>query len=178
MMLTQSRLKEVLHYNPETGIFTRKIDRLPYLKGSIAGHLHKKSGYIKINVDGKTHGAHRLPFLYMLGYLPEGQVDHKDRVRHHNWWDNLREASPQCQARNSELNFTNTSGVKGVHWYKDRKKWQVLIKINQKMIHLGLFVDKVEAVAHRFAAEQCLNWSDCNINSTAGQFLKENINKF
>jgi hypothetical protein len=96
-MLTQERLKEILDYNHETGIFTWKIEppNRPYLKGKEAG-CYDKDGYIQIRIKGIGYSAHHLAFLFMEGYLPEGQVYHKDRIKDHNWWDNLREASNQC----------------------------------------------------------------------------------
>jgi len=172
-MLTQERLKELLDYNPETGIFVWKIGSTNGMrvKGTKAGHI-KKNGYVEIRVGYKNYSAHRLAFLYMEGYLPEGQVDHEDRIKDHNWWNNLREASPQCQTRNTGLNSLNTSGVKGVNWNSCRKKWYVQIKLNGKQKFLGSFSDFNEAAAHRFAIEQCIGWVNCDINSSAGSYLK------
>jgi hypothetical protein len=171
-MINQKTLKELLHYNPGTGIFTwnKEVPNRPYLKGEEAGS--NSHGYVVICIDYTNYHAHRLAFLFMEGYLPENQIDHKDRIRHHNWWNNLREASQQCQNRNSSLSSINTSGVKGVCWDSGRSKWQVNIKIDNKYYFLGRFPDFTEAVAHRFAAEQCIGWGDCDTNSSAGNYLK------
>jgi hypothetical protein len=172
-MLTQERLKELLDYNPKTGIFTRKITTSSNAKkGQEAGSVDK-DGYLIIRIDYKHYRAHRLAFLWMLGYLPENQIDHKDRIEYHNWWSNLREANPQCQMRNSGMLSSNTSGIKGISWNSDKNKWFVNIYINKKQKHLGIFSDFIEAAAHRFAAEQCLNWSNCDTDSSAGKFLRE-----
>jgi len=53
--LTQIRLKELLHYDPDTGLFTWLR---PGWKGVIAG-THHPSGYIHIRVDNKPYRAHR-----------------------------------------------------------------------------------------------------------------------
>jgi hypothetical protein len=111
----------------------------------------------------------------MLGYLPENQIDHKDRVTTNNSWGNLREASPQCQSRNMKVNSLNTSGIKGVCWDINKTKWRVSMKVNMKANHLGYFSDLVEAAAHRFAAEQCVGWSNCDTTSSAGKFLRDNV---
>lgn len=88
--LTQKRLKKLLYYNPDTGIFTWKINSRRSLKDAPAGNLHP-SGYIRIGIDSKEYRAHRLAFLYMEGYIPENDVDHINRVRDDNRWKNLRE---------------------------------------------------------------------------------------
>jgi len=43
-MITQTRLKELLDYNPDTGIFVWKVARQGIRIGAVAGHLHKKPG--------------------------------------------------------------------------------------------------------------------------------------
>lgn len=68
----------------------------------------------------------------------------------------------------------NTSGIKGIYWNKEKKgKWRVQITVNRKHKYLSRHDDFTEAVAHRFAAEQCLNWGDCDTNSISGNYLKE-----
>ncbi len=83
--LTQERLKEVLSYNPETGIFTRN----PGIRGGekVGTNSH---GYVSIMVDGYLYQAHRLAWLYMEGYMPEQEIDHISRKRDDNRWCNLR----------------------------------------------------------------------------------------
>ena len=110
--LTQSRLKELLHYNPNTGIFTWLKKRRYWIVGRKAGHLNV-FGYISIRVDGKLYQAHRLAILYTDGYFPETGVDHIDRNKQNNKRANLREAGKQCNARNSGVCNRNTSGITG-----------------------------------------------------------------
>jgi hypothetical protein len=62
-MLTQERLKELLHYDPETGVFVRKkTTSWRAVAGEQAGCV-KGQGYRHISVDGHTHRAHRLAIL-------------------------------------------------------------------------------------------------------------------
>ena len=122
--LTQERLKELLDYNPDTGVFTRRVSVQGCKAGDIAGCLNGK-GYRRISVDSKVYVASRLAFLYMGGYLPEYDVDHINRIRDDNKWSNLRHVSRQCNMRNGSRRSTNTSGITGVCWCKQYKKWWV-----------------------------------------------------
>lgn len=178
-MLTQKRLKEALSYNPDTGIFIRKESPSKWhdrFIGKEAGGKDNK-GYVIIKVDGKPYKAHRLVFLYMDGYLPEGQVDHIDRVKHNNAYSNLRsDVTPTCQRRNTGNNCNNTSGVKGVYWHP-QQEWRASITVNGHKKHLGCFAnDFDEAVCARLAAEQCVNWHGCDSSSPAYQHVQSILN--
>lgn len=176
--ITQKELKRQLHYDPVTGIFTRKVSNTNCVKiGDVAGSKNCQ-GYIDIWINNKPYRAHRLAWLYMYGYWPENTIDHKDnnpKHKHHNWISNLREASYQCQQRNQKNGKNNTSGIKGVCWSNKTKRWRVVIGINKKQHYLGVFKTFDEAVCHRLAAEQCLGWGNCDSNSSAYQYIKENI---
>lgn len=172
--ITQKKLKELLHYDSETGIFTWIITNTNYVKaGDVAGT--ESHGYIVIAIEGETYKAHRLAWLYVHGYFPENLLDHKDRIRHHNWINNLREASNQCNQRNTGNRVDNKSGVKGVSWFKATEKWQVHIAVNGKLIFLGRHTCLLEAACHRLAAEQCLNWEGCDSSSPAYQYVKDQL---
>jgi len=171
-MITQNRLKEVLKYNPDTGVFTWRGSAGPAAAGAEAGSPHLK-GYIQIGIDGKLYKAHRLAVLYTDGYMPENTVDHIDRVPSHNWRLNLREATQQCQTRNCCVNKNNTSGIKGISWYKAAGKWRADIMVDRRQKHLGLFGNPFEAACARYAAEQCLGFQDCDVSSSARKYIKE-----
>lgn len=170
-MITQDRLKELLHYDPDTGIFRWKI-RKPYTSikpGQKAGKTTQ--GYNHIGIDGKGYKAARLAFLYMEGYFPENLVDHENQITTDDRWENLREASKQCNARNSKIQSNNTSGVKGVG--KENKKWKVYIWIMGKPIRIGLFADFSDAVKARWEAEKEYGFPNCCTSSSAYLYLKE-----
>lgn len=173
-MLTQKRLKELLHYNKETGIWRWRVGRSGTSggRGSKAGSL--QHGYLHIVINYKTFRSARLAFLYMEGYLPENNIDHINRIRDDDRWDNLRETSQTCNMRNIGMLKNNTSGAKGVHWCKTSNKWISRIRNGGKSQKtIGRFDDFVEAAATRFAVEQCLNYQNCDANSTSGKVLKE-----
>src|ERR1035437_5724966 len=93
MTLTQEKLKELLHYDPETGLFTWKNTRHNAVKiGAIAGYW-RKDGYVGIYVLGHHYLAHRIAWLYMTCEWPEFEIDHENRKYSDNRWKNLREAT-------------------------------------------------------------------------------------
>lgn len=98
--LTQFRLKELLHYDPETGVFTWKVDAKGgrVKAGQRAGHL-AACGYLTIRVEGKLRRGARLAHLYMIGRWPDEVVDHRNGLRSDDRWANLR---PCTQAQNTE----------------------------------------------------------------------------
>lgn len=126
-MITQTRLKELLNYDPITGIFTWKISRGGRNPGSLAGSRDKLRDYITIQIDGTLYRAHRLAFLYMLGRLPEDQVDHIDRCRYNNAWNNLRECTQAENQLNKYNNLKKRSGFTYIRYHNRSSRWQVQI---------------------------------------------------
>jgi hypothetical protein len=173
-MLTYEELKKQLNYDSLTGIFRWNMSRIGVKKGKIAG-CKTPEGYIQIRINKNIYLAHRLAWFYVNGYDSEYSIDHIDNNplhRHHNWISNLREVSKQCNARNSGNRKNNISGVKGVSWDNNRNKWITHIKINNKLKNIGRFKDFDEAVCHRLAAEQCVNWEGCDSCSPAYKYIK------
>jgi hypothetical protein len=157
MSLTQSRLKELLDYNPDTGVFVwRESRRGTVLKGSVAGHRHS-NGYTEIKVDGVIYMAHRLVWLFVHGYIPPREVDHINRVRDDNKISNLRLAHSFENSQNRNRQKNSTSKVAGVCWCKDNKMWRARISVNNKRVHLGRFPSLEEAKAARAAAKKELH---------------------
>jgi len=143
-MLTQKRLKEVLHYDPETGLFRRALKTSNRVKvGEIAG-TENAYGYLVICVEGKLHQAQRLAWLYMTGEWPEF-IDHKNGHRADNRWSNLRDCTRLQNQANMKKPSHNTSGLKGVSLHSEAQKWRAKIQVNKKTIHLGLFATKRQA---------------------------------
>lgn len=173
--ITQEELKKILNYDPLTGIFTWMVSLSNRNKAGNEIDNRSCYGYVRIGIYGVRYFAHRLAWLYVHGYFPENEIDHKDMVRHHNWISNLREFTRGCNSRNCGNRNDNTSGVKGVSWKKRDKKWEVYIDINGKRKSLGIFPDFSEAVCHRLAAEQCLGWEKSESNSPASIWVKENV---
>lgn len=139
-MLTQERLKELLHYDPDTGIFTNLTQRSSScLIGTVAGSEYS-NGYIYIQLGRKRYRAHRFAWLYVYGEFPEKLLDHINEIKDDNRIINLRLATHQQNKQNiSSPNITNTSGFIGVSWRKDHKKWAARIMVNGRQKHLGYF---------------------------------------
>lgn len=166
-MLTQARVKELFDY--VDGDLIRKVRTSNCINiGDVAGGPDTH-GYLQTTVDGRRRLNHRIIWLWHHGYTPEGMIDHRDQDHRNNRIDNLREVSRMCNMLNSKQQ-NSSSGVKGVYWRKDTRKWRAQVVYGTKA-HLGSFKDFTEAVCHRLAAEQCLNWGVCDDNSPAYQYV-------
>lgn len=136
--LTQERLKDLLHYDPETGVFCWKVRKALRLQaGDIAGGIDMSEGYHKIKIDGQTLKGHRLAHLYMTGTWPEAQIDHINRDRADNRWSNLRQASSQDNTRNAKCYVTNSIGIKGVSYRPLSQVYIVRITNDGRTYYLG-----------------------------------------
>jgi hypothetical protein len=146
-MITQAVLKERLEYNPGTGVFTHLTNTTHKKKGDVAGFTHSK-GYVHVCCAGKEYKAHRLAYLYMMGYMPE-EVDHEDRVKDNNKWSNLRESDRVLNTNNVGVRKDNTTGVRGLSFDKRGKKhWTYRRQYNGKQETYS-FYTKEEALIHR-----------------------------
>ncbi|MEI7998669.1 MAG: HNH endonuclease [Candidatus Omnitrophota bacterium] len=143
-MITQEQLKEILHYDPETGSFTWAKSGRRIKIGKVAGGL-EKGGYIRIRIFGKMYFAHRLAWLYMTGSFPPELIDHDNGNPSDNRFVNLREATRSENQANRGKTKANASGFKGVYWDKKAKKWKAQIGFESKTKYLGLFDTKEEA---------------------------------
>lgn len=136
--LTAQRLREVLDYNPGTGIFVWRVRPADCVHiGDVAGGPNER-GYWRIRVDGRRYRASRLAWLYMTGAWPRAGIDHWDRVPGNNAWINLREANQVQNGANRGLAKNNTSGMKGVHRYNENK-WIVKFRAKGVYHYLGIF---------------------------------------
>jgi len=146
--LKQKQLKEILCYDPLTGIFTRLKTTQGACAGDVAGHKNSL-GYIEISISNEKYLAHRLAWLYMTGKWPKHQIDHADHIRSNNKWFNLEEATHQENGKNVSLRSDNKSGVVGVYWSKAREKWVSNIAVDGKTVYLGISEKKEDAIKLR-----------------------------
>lgn len=173
MGVTQESLNILFSYDPETGIVTRKIFvNSRAKKGDVVGYKGA-DGYLRVRIANTNYQLHRIIWMMVYGYFPENQLDHISRVRDDNRLCNLREVSQSCNMRNASMQKRNRSGVTGICYVAKDRTWQVTISDFKRPTYLGRFLDFTEAVCHRYAAEQCLDYEDCDSNSPAYQYLKE-----
>jgi hypothetical protein len=156
--LTAARLRELLNYDPETGIFTRRVDVHGgrYKAGDVVGNINR--GYVETSVDRQTYCAHRLAFLYMTGEWPKHYVDHRNLVRSDNRWANLREATPRLNQENKiKANAGNRSGYLGVTKQSTGHTFMAKIKSMGVERYLGNFKTAEEAHQAYLSAKRRLH---------------------
>jgi hypothetical protein len=116
------------------------------LKGS-----PNQKGYLMIMLPNtKCFQIHRLVALAFIPNLEnKEQVDHIDNNPINNNLTNLRWATQSENQINTSLSCKNTSGVKGIYWKKQYKKWAVQITCNKVKTHLGYYNTIEEATIVR-----------------------------
>lgn len=157
--LTQEELKRILHYDPDTGMFTWIVSPARHIKiGSVAGRVKitKKDGkgYRAITIKRNFCSEHRLAWLYVHGRYPDNQIDHINGDGTDNRLINLREVTANENCRNKRKPKNNKSGMVGVSWSKNNNKWMACIKINGVTKHIGYFDILLDAVAARINANK------------------------
>jgi len=136
--LTAEKLRELLSYDPDTGLFTwRKRTSNRVTAGSVAGHPCRRDGRLMIGIGGKVYLAHRLAWLHVHGTMPK-EIDHVDGDPTNNRLNNLRECSHAQNQKNLKRAKHNTSGFKGVHYHRGAGKWRARIQSDGKTKSLGL----------------------------------------
>lgn len=155
-LLRYERANELLRYDPESGGLFWKVSRGPAKPGDEAGcvHVDERNLYRMIMVDGRKYMAHRIVWLLHHRRCPEQYIDHINGNGLDNRIENLRDVSVSVNMRNAKMYCTNTSGVTGVHWRKDRGKWQARVQAEGKFNHLGLFetIEEAEMAVKNFRA--------------------------
>ena len=125
-MLTQPQLRKLFDYNPETGEVTRLLATSNFVKvGGPVGWV-ENTGYYRVHVQGKAYMLHKLIWVYMTGEWPEFEIDHIDRDRLNNRWNNLRKATRSENMANggNRQPLTELTGV-----YRNKNGFMSKIKI-------------------------------------------------
>lgn len=141
--LTANRLRELLEYNANSGIFRWRLSRRKCGPHSIVGSKDD-GGYLTVGIDGKTYRVHRLAWLYVTGAWPVNDIDHKNGIKDDNCWGNLRDVPRRINAENCRsARPTNTHGYLGAKIQKEG--FTASISSKGKRIYLGFFKDPQKA---------------------------------
>jgi len=157
--ISADRLREMLVYDQDTGIFRRKSQHHSVV-GGIVG-WDNGVGYLKTMIGKKNYYLHRLAWLYVYGRWPVAQLDHVNGVKNDNRIANLREAAPSENAWNVRRRADNQTGIKGVTLHPCGK-WQAQIGFNGRIQYIGSFNTPEEAIAARSAAAKELHGNFAN----------------
>jgi len=138
-MLTQAKLKQLLHYDHETGVFTWRQSRGRIKAGDIA-QSKGKYGHRTVKINGKNMQLHRLAWLYMYGKFPDNMIDHINGISWDNRIVNLRDVTNTINQQNQKKAHVNSkSGLIGASWNRQNKAWKAQITHNGKCLYLGLY---------------------------------------
>jgi hypothetical protein len=144
--IDSKQLKELLDYNPNTGLFTWKISPSNSIKPNQTAGTCNTNGHVQIKIFGQRYFAHRLAWFFVNGKWPNSIIDHINGVRDDNRIDNLRQVTAHENMQNQTKPHSRTqSGYLGVSWIKSRGKWQAGIGANGKYKFLGYFDDPKSA---------------------------------
>ena len=147
-LLTQTRLRELLHYNPDTGAFTWRVDRPPRARAGDTPRAPTKAGYLRVGIDNDLYYLHRLAWLYTHGVWPNGVVDHVNGDRADNRLVNLRDVSHATNLQNlKRARGDNKTGLLGVYLRGDTGRYSANIKGPEGKRSLGCFATAEEAHA-------------------------------
>jgi hypothetical protein len=137
--LTHQYLMEVLQYDHETGVFTRKVQTSNFIEvGQKAGTI-TSDGYLVVSVAGKQILAHRLVWFYVHGVWPENHIDHINGNRSDNRIANLRDVTNQVNSHNRTAPPKSVSGALGVSYDKRREKFRSRIMVDGVEKWIGSF---------------------------------------
>lgn len=165
-MIERERLLAVLHYNDKTGMFVWLKTLSRNVKaGTIAGYINK-DGYRVIKIDGRLYAAHRLAWLYMKGYVPP-MIDHRNRVRSDNAFENLRSSDSERNQHNTGLKKGEVP-YKGVSIDPRSGKYQAKIRYKGKRYTFYGFNDPIFAALAYDYATQLLRYSHAETNESLG----------
>lgn len=134
-----------------------EVSNLGNIRNTKTGRILKphvtNGGYCNVSLNRKLKLIHQLvakSFLENPNNLEV--VDHINNDKTDNSVNNLRYATIQQNCRNKILSSNNTSGYKGVSWYKPLHKWKASITIDKKKNHIGYFCTIEEALNARLKA--------------------------
>lgn len=159
-MLDPKTLRALIKYCPKTGQLIWKFRERSAFKsdkdfkrwnnryaGTFALNSDNGKGYMHGGIMGKLHKAHRVAWAIHYGEIPAHFIDHVNGNKSDNRIENLRVATNSQNKMNMPHPRNNTSGFKGVSFYKRNGRWRAGIGANGKQKTIGYFDSPEEAYA-------------------------------
>jgi hypothetical protein len=163
--LTRAIVRELLDYQPDTGVLTWKWRRRRWFTsardwrswnvkhtGKVAFPTIRYDGYLHGRIFGKRYLAHRVIWFWQTGRWPP-EVDHDNHDRHDNRWRNLFQTTHLENQHSRASNRNNTSGHTGI-FKRPNGTFQAHIGVGGRLHHLGIYLRRKDAIAARKAAER------------------------
>lgn len=153
---TPSALRNLLDYDKSNGKLRWRNPTARQTKEWFDGTKQSR-GYRGVRIGKTKYYVHAVAWAIVKGKWPKG-IDHIDHDKANNKWTNLRAATPQQNAYHRSRNRNNSTGVRGVTKF-DNKRWRgskpfrAVIAVDGRLIHLGLFATITEAAKVRRQAE-------------------------
>lgn len=147
--VSRAEVAALLNYDPQTGLFTHKVDGHKRKAGTVTGRLDTK-GYVRIRLLGYEFKAHRLAWLLTYGTWPAAEIDHINGCPSDNRIINLRDVPVAVNGWNRKKAMKNNkTGILGV--CEMGGKFVAQIGVDGKRMRLGAY-DTAEAAAAAYAA--------------------------
>lgn len=135
--------------------------RVTTIKAGRAYSAAISKGYRIGTFCGVTLFEHQIAWFLIHGEWPVGyQIDHEDRNRLNNSPLNMRRVTCVENSRNKKIQRNNKSGVSGVTFNKEKKKWTVRINDGKRRVYLGSYESFDIAVSVRRRAEYELGYHE------------------
>ena len=145
---TYEYVSRILRYEDGLLYWTENARR-KHIRNTIAG-CKKRNGYVYVKIQKKIYGVHQVVWLLCTGNWPSAPVDHIDRVRVNNKFENLR----LCTPSQNQMNRAGSNEIKGVTRHTSGR-FQAQIQSKGKNHYLGLFKTEKEAgLAYDAAAKR------------------------
>jgi len=155
--LSQSRLRELIHYDQATGVMTRLVASGGVPSGATMGTM-RSDGYLWARLAGSSCLLHVLAWIYSTGKEPSGDIDHINGNRSDNRLENLRSVDHAVNCQNRRAAPSNSrSGLLGASYRPRLGLFQSRITVDGKQKSLGCYPTAEEAHAAYLSAKRQLH---------------------
>lgn len=151
-VLTLELARSLFSYDPLTGELRWKRPPRRGVSAEPAG-CRNSDGYLIVGYKGREYLGIHIIWMLMTGEWPRHIVDHKNRIKADDRWENLRAATHSENNRNANLRKDNKTGVRGVVVPPRSRKFEARITVDGRQIGLGRFDFLEQAAQARRSAE-------------------------